>query len=276
MNNTKINKKLMEIESMFADISNDMNTGSNEKKICEYLDVILAKTSEVYDLTIDRKRTCNICKSQIRAYLPFGVTILRSNAQCPVCGSLERHRALWMDLEKNECLTDRNRELKVLHFAPEKIFMTYFGKHKNIDYYPVDFDPNYPGIRDRVDITDIPYKSGIFDIIICNHVLEHIPDDNKALSELKRVLSDDGIAYINVPISNQEKTLENPDYNTPDLRLKHYGQDDHVRLYGNDYVDRLRSSGFKVTVVSFKEILSEEDMRKYGFDKNEKIFRCRK
>lgn len=220
---------------------------------------------------IEKKKVCPICKSSINVFLPYGVRV-RSNAMCPVCGSLERHRALWLFCERSQILKQGGR---MLHFAPEAVLYKIFSAQENIDYWPVDINPNMPGIRKVVDITDIPFEDNSMDIIICNHVLEHIPDEKRALSELRRVLAPAGFAFLNVPII-KAKTLENPDYNTPELRFRYYGQDDHVRAYGKDYPERLRSAGFKVEIVEIRNIVSPEEIVKYGLSESETIYLCRK
>lgn len=223
---------------------------------------------------------CPICKSKFHVYLPAGngfwsnaVGIgLRPNAMCPNCSSRERHRALWLLMQK---LNWHKQGMRVLHFAPEPIFYQLFSSFKDIDYWPVDLNPEMPGIRKVVDITDIPFEDNSFDLIICNHVLEHIPDDGKAGRELYRVLKIGGIAFLNVPMFDIPQTFENPEINTPELRLKYYGQADHVRAYGLDYPQRLGAAGFSVQLFTM-ENTGEKTLRRYGLDKNEKIFLCRK
>ena len=215
---------------------------------------------------------CPICKSKLRVFLPFGVNP-RPNAQCPNCGSLERHRSLWLLLQK----MDWHREgMRVLHFAPEPSFYRLFSSFEDIDYWPVDLNPNAFGIKKIVDITNIPFDDDSFDLIMCTHVLEHIPDEKKAMSELYRVLKPkSGIAFLNVPQFNIPATLEKPEYNTPELRLKYYGQADHVRAYGLDYPKRPGNAGFDVQQISFADS-DPKILKRYGLDRNEKIFLCRK
>ena len=131
------------------------------------------------------------------------------------------------------------------------------------------------GVRKAVDITNITFDDNSFDLIMCTHVLEHIPDDRKAMRELYRVLKKGGLAFLNVPLFNRAKTLENPEYNTPELRLKYYGQADHVRAYGQDYPQRLSAAGFNIQRITFENV-DEKTVRRYGLDRNEKIFLCRK
>lgn len=231
---------------------------------------------DIYDATVEKRKECPICKSTIRLYLPFGET-LRNNASCPVCGSLERHRAFWLYLKGSSELFKLNRSIQLLHFAPERMFYNSFINNDSINYYPVDFNPDYYGIRDVVDITKIQYENEKFHYIICNHVMEHIIEDNKAFEELYRVLKTGGIAYINVPIFNElEKTFEDPEYNTPELRSKYFDQWDHVRKYGRDFVKRVEKAGFKVTIIKPNESFAKEEIEKYGLNDKEVIFECRK
>lgn len=168
--------------------------------------------------------------------------------------------------------------MRVLHFAPEPIFYQLFSSFKDIDYWPVDLDPKRYGgmVKKAVDITNITFDDNSFDLIMCTHVLEHIPDEKKALSELHRVLKPKtGIAFLNVPIFNMPKTFEDPAINTPELRLKYYGQADHVRAYGLDYPKRLAKAGFSVQMCDIKE-MDEKLLKRYGLNRDEKIFLCRK
>lgn len=114
----------------------------------------------------------------------------------------------------------------------------------------------------KMDITDIRYPDESFDIIICSHVLEHVPDDVKAMSEFHRVLKKNGWAILLVPIAAMDKTYEDFSIVTEAGRLKAFGQSDHVRKYGKDYIDRLRSAGFNVTVIKKEELASEEEIKR--------------
>ncbi len=226
----------------------------------------------VADATIvERNFECPVCKSKLRVFLPFGENP-RPNAQCPNCQSLERHRALWLLMQN---LNWHKENMRVLHFAPEEIFYRLFSSFKDIDYWTADLEPqNYHGmVRKQVDITDITFDDNFFDLIMCTHVLEHIPDDRKAMSELYRVLKPGGLAFLNVPIFNIPQTFEDPRINTPELRSEYYGQFDHVRAYGQDYPQRLQEAGFEVQLFTVND---EKILKRYGLDRNEKIFLCRK
>ena len=212
---------------------------------------------------------CPICKAKVPVFLPFGERI-RKNALCPKCHSLERHRKLWLLMQK---LDWHKQGMSVLHFAPEPVFHKLFSSFADIDYWPVDLNPKMRGVRKAVDITNITFDDETFDLIMCTHVLEHIPDDRKAMSELYRVLKKGGIALLNVPVFNRPQTLENPEYNTPELCSKYYGQFDHVRAYGLDYPQRLADANFKV---HFFNELDEETCKHYGIHNYERIYWCTK
>ena len=221
--------------------------------------------------TTNTMHKCPVCMNELKAFLTAG-TPPRPNATCPHCGSFERHRYLWLYIEKF-CLLGA-KEIKLLHFAPERCYFEAINANSSIDYYPVDINPNFANIRDVVDITNIPYNDGKFDIIICNHVIEHIPDEKKALAELKRVLSSNGTAFISAPVAwHMDVTSENLDF-TPEERLKHYGMAEHVRLYGKDYLDRLRAGGFNVEMTLCTELFTLEELFCYGIPEREKIFKC--
>ena len=218
-------------------------------------------------------KVCPICKKNVRIFWPYGV-MLRPNAQCLNCRALERHRTLWLYFET--CDLFKKPGMKLLHFAPERAFLSRFAAMKNIDYWPVDIDPNFPGIRRTANIMDIPFEDESMDMIICNHVMEHIEDETKALTEMRRVLKTGGIAIINAPVDPQrEETFENPEYNTPELRLKHFGQHDHVRIYGMDYAKRLEKV-FSVEVLEPNRRLSSQQLKDYAVWEGDRIYVCRK
>ena len=128
----------------------------------------------------------------------------------------------------------------------------------------------------KMDITDIQYPDESFDVIYCSHVLEHVVDDRKAMSEFRRVLKSDGWAILLVPIT-VETTYEDPSIVDPAERLKHFGQDDHVRRYGKDYVERLRAAGFKVSVSNASDLCQEPEVLQMGLTPaSGEIFFCTK
>ncbi len=169
-----------------------------------------------------------------------------------------------------------------MHFAPEKMFYDIFSTNKDIEYYPCDLSPKaytYDGNVKiiKADITKIPFQENYFDVIICNHVLEHITADGLATSELYRVLKKDGWAILQVPIDyKREATYEDFSITTPKGREKAFGQKDHVRWYGQDYKDRLKKAGFIVKEDDFVKSFSSEDLYRYGLIKSELIYYCKK
>ena len=216
---------------------------------------------------------CPICGWYSREFLPFGL-IKRPNAQCPMCFSLERHRMIWLYMKKTNLfnLESKKDRLRVLHFAPEKCISDKLRKLNNLEYITADLDPKKADVM--MDITNIPSDSSYFDVILCSHVLEHILDDMKAMKELYRVLKRGGWAIIQVPIG-REKTFEDSSITSWEDRERIFGQGDHVRIYGLDYVNRLKNAGFVVTVDPFWKELDIGKIKKYGLSK-ENIYFCTK
>lgn len=201
-----------------------------------------------------------------RKFLPYGYGKQRENALSPGTLSLERHRQMWLYLKNETDFFTKN--LKVLHIAPEQEFLRKFKKMKNLDYISADL---YSPIVDvKADILDLPFKDEEFDVVICNHVLEHIQEDGKAMSELFRVMKPNGWGIFQVPMKNSlEKTYEDFSITDPKERQKHFGQYDHVRWYGMDYFNRLKKAGFETDINYYSQKFSEEDIKKYGLNKNE-------
>ena len=203
-----------------------------------------------------------------KTFLPYGYGKQRNNVLSPSTLSLERHRLLWLYL-KNE--TDFfSTEKKVLHFAPEQAFYKRFRKMTNLNYITTDL--NSPLAEVKADICNLPFKDNEFDVILCNHVLEHIPDDTKAMQELYRVMKGGGMGVFQIPQDlNRESTFEDNTIIDKNERAKVFGQYDHVRVYGRDYFDKLRSIGFKVEEVDYTSTLSAEEITKFCLAKGEII-----
>lgn len=224
---------------------------------------------------------CVICGSQFKEFATYGL-VPRKNAKCYNCESLERHRLLWKYFNERTDLFNKEKKIRLLHFAPEKVFYDTFSVKENIDYYPCDISPESYAYGGKVkvihaDITEIPFEDNYFDVIICNHVLEHIPDDGLAMTELYRVLKKDGWAILQVPIDyKREVTYEDFSITSPEDREKAFGQNDHVRWYGQDYKDRLRKAGFIVKEDDFVKSFTAEDIFRYGFMQSELIYFCKK
>ena len=208
-----------------------------------------------------------------RSFIPYGYNNVRKNALSPSTYSLERHRMLWLYL-KNE--TDIfTKKIRLLHFAPEPAFHKIFKNCNNISYDTIDL--NSPLAEIKADICDLPIENDTYDYILCNHVLEHIDNDIKAMRELYRVLKKGGIGIFQIPIDVERKnTFEDPSITSPKQRNKIFGQYDHVRIYGMDYFDRLKSVGFSVDQIYYAKKLSEEEIFRYCLSKNEIIPVCKK
>ena len=207
-----------------------------------------------------------------RKMLPYGRTLIRKNALAPDSMSLERHRIIWLYLQnKTNILNDH---LKMLHVAPEYCFIKRFKKLKNLTYITGDIESPWADVK--MDIQDIPFSDNTFDIIMCNHVFEHIDNDKKAMSEFFRVLKPNGWAIFQVPICWDQPTLEDASITDPKEREKVFGQRDHVRYYGYDYPDRLQSVGFSVSVIDYAKELGSDLIKKYALLPDEKIIFCRK
>jgi SAM-dependent methyltransferase len=208
-----------------------------------------------------------------RMFLPYGYGTQRNNVLSPSTLSLERHRLLWLYL-KNE--TDFfTAPKKVLHFAPEQEFYKRFKKQNNLDYTTTDLFSPLADVK--ADICNLPFEDNSYDIILCNHVLEHIPDDTKAMQELYRVLKPGGMGIFQIPQDiSRTTTFSDDTIIDPKERAKIFGQYDHVRIYGLDYFDKLRSIGFQVEEVKHTETISSDLVQKYCLAKGEIIPVCYK
>tara|TARA_B100000700_G_scaffold98311_1_gene110710 strand:- start:268 stop:1032 length:765 start_codon:yes stop_codon:yes gene_type:complete len=215
-----------------------------------------------------KRYTDPIDNSNYSRFLSYGYKRIRKNALCPGTLSLERHRLLWLYLDNETNFL--NSSLKVLHVAPEQVFYKKFKKLKNWDY--LTFDLNSPIADIKGDLTSTNFKDESFDLIICNHVLEHIKDDKSALNEIYRVLKYNGISILQVPINvRREKTFEDSTIKSKIQREKYFGQYDHVREYGLDFKDRVEQSGFKVQMINYSKKISKDLIIKYGLMKNDLI-----
>ena len=217
-----------------------------------------------------KKFQCPICNEYADEFRPFGLT-KRKNAQCPNCGSLERHRLAWCFFRDKTNLFDGEPKV-LLHVAPERIMSKKVQDIPGIDYLSADLDPAMAMVQ--MDLTDIQFPDETFDIILCSHVLEHIPDDRKAMSEMRRVLKTGGWAAVQVPVYG-ETTYEDFSITAPEEREKAFGQKDHVRKYGVDLQDRLHAGGFKVARIRYANSISPELRELYAL-RNQDIFYCTK
>jgi SAM-dependent methyltransferase len=213
----------------------------------------------------DQTFFCPACNNYCAEWIDWSKTY--QNVICPRCFAFPRHRLLSLFLKEKDWISPQ----KILHFAPESSIKKYIKKHKNLDYVTADL--NMPFVDVKVDITNIPFPDHTFDIILCNHVLEHIIDDRQAMRELLRILKPGGWASLMVPIKSKLKeTYEDESITSPKDRLKHFGQEDHVRWYGQDYEDRLKECGFQVIKKNYANELSEADFKKFGLRDNENLY----
>jgi SAM-dependent methyltransferase len=218
--------------------------------------------------------TCPVCNKSFRKFLPYGRISPRENALCPNCLSLERHRLMWLYLKERTAFFKSG--LQVLHIAPEACFIKRFEKIHGDRYITADIES--PLAKVKMDIHQIPFKENTFDVVLCNHVLEHVKDDIKAMNEIQRVLKPDGFAILQVPFFNPvpETTFEDPTITDRQEREKIFGQDDHVRKYGKDYPQRIERAGLKPLEDAYVDTLEENVRNKFGLVSGEIIYGGRK
>ena len=239
---------------------------------------ILTRTSALFKPIIRLYLTGNrytdpIDGKSFRSFIPYGYNKVRENALSPSTYSLERHRMLWLYL-KNET-NIFTEKVRLLHFAPEPAFHKIFKNCNNISYDTIDL--NSPLAEIKADICNLPLENDTYDYILCNHVLEHIDDDIKAMSELYRVLKKGGVGIFQIPIDiKRKKTFEDPSITEPKERNRRFGQYDHVRIYGMDYFDRLFSVGFSVQQIHYANNLTKEEITRYCLNPKEIIPVCKK
>jgi len=203
-----------------------------------------------------------------KSFLPYGYGNQRSNVLSPSTLSLERHRLLWLYLKSETRFFTDN--LRVLHFAPEQAFHKRFKKMSNLEYVTTDL--NSPLADVKADICNLPFENNEFDVILCNHVLEHITDDTKAMQELYRVLKKGGLGIFQIPQDlNRDISFEDNTITDKKERAKIFGQYDHVRIYGRDYFEKLREIGFKVSEVDYTCTFSDDDISRYCLAQGEII-----
>ncbi len=186
---------------------------------------------------------------------------------CPRCRSHPRHRAIALLLARGE-LPGR----RLLHFAPEPLFDPVFARLPDVERVTADL---HAPADLRLDISDMDLPDGSFDLILCSHVLEHVPDDRAAMSELHRVLTPGGLALVLVPYRPEVTTYEDPSIVSPLGRMVAFGQQDHVRIYGSDLRERLAEAGFEVSDRTTAELFDPETVERAELDPDEHLFLCR-
>jgi len=229
---------------------------------------------------------CPYCKNSFAKFLPGGTDLpvlieqdvigggYRENMLCPRCFSVDRDRLIYLFLEEKTDLF--SAPMRILHIAPEGCIRAMLMSLPNIDYHSgVKYYEGYYYDRhiNLMDITSLPFESETFDAILCNHVLEHIDDDRKAMKEIYRIMKPRAWAMLQVPISLKlDQTFYDPSIDTPEEREQVYGQFDHVRLYGKDYPDILKKEGFSVNTYSPFETHPPEELEKYALNAREILY----
>lgn len=216
------------------------------------------------------KVKCPVCSHSYRSFLPYGRINPRPNALCPSCLSLERHRLIWLYLQERTNFF--NGPLDVLHIAPEQCFLKPFEKMHGARYITGDIES--PLAKVKMDIHHMPFTDRSFDVVLCNHVLEHVADDIRAMAEIHRVLKPGGFAILQVPFFSPvpDVTIEDPTITSPREREKHFGQDDHVRKFGKDYPQRINRSGLQAKPDMFAQELA--DVAHFGISKGEVVYKA--
>ena len=217
---------------------------------------------------VGRGRVCPVCNARRRQFLPYGYVTSRKDALCPSCLSLERHRLLWLWLTRETTLfADRPT---ILHIAPEVNLMKRLKRHyKAVSERYITADLESPLANMHFDVQAIPMKEESIDVIICNHLLEHVESDRKALSELYRILRPGGWGVLLSPVDyEREQTFEDDSVTEPSERARLFGQYDHRRIYGRDYTKRLSKAGFIAEEIDYKAEFTEQQCEEYslGYD----------
>ena len=217
---------------------------------------------------------CPVCEKTYRKFLPYGRIVSRDNVLCPNCLSLERHRLLWLFLKSETNLFTASN--KMLHIAPELCFIDRFESIEALDYITGDIES--PLAKVKMDIHQIPFDDNTFSISMCNHVMEHVENDISAMREILRVLKPGGWAIIQIPFFDPvpETTYEDDTIIKFGEREKAYGQNDHVRLYGKDYGQRLEKAGFEVQESQFIGTLAPDKITRYALPDKETIYLVKK
>ncbi len=204
--------------------------------------------------------------------MPYGRLKVRLNALCPNCLALERHRLMWLYLKEQTDFFAGQKD--VLHIAPESCFIDRFEKLHGDRYITADYES--PWAKVKLDIHTMPFADNTFDVVLCNHVLEHVKDDIQGMREINRVLKPGGFAILQVPFINPlpDKTFEDDSITNPTEREQVFGQADHVRKYGRDYAERINRSGLKALPDDFAQQLMPETIERFCLPKDEIIYKA--
>ncbi len=221
------------------------------------------------------KVECPVCERSFSKFLSYGSNIAhRENVLCPYDLTLERHRLMWLYL-KNFSEFFTAPKLSVLHIAPEQCFINRFKRQENLDYLTGDLESPIADLH--FDLHAIPLEDNRFDVVFCNHVMEHVADPLQCMRELHRVMKPGGWAIMQVPQDmSLETTYEDPSITTPEDREEHFWQKDHVRLFGRDYPQWLEKAGFNVEQFDPKANFHDELITKYRLMKDEILYLAKK
>ena len=212
---------------------------------------------------VGRGRECSLCGARYRRFMPYGYVVSREDALCPRCLSLERHRLIWLWICRHTDL--RTSRPRLLHIAPEVSLMRHFERlyRGSDDYLTADLES--PLAAMHFDVQHIPLDDASVDVVICNHLFEHVEDDRRAMRELYRVMRHGGWGIMMVPEDRgRATTFEDDTITDAAERTRLFGQYDHRRLYGRDYDDRLREAGFEVERLSPEAITTADERARYA------------
>ena len=221
------------------------------------------------------KVECPVCEKSFSKFLSYGSNVAhRENVLCPYDLTLERHRLMWLYLTRKTDFFSAE-SLKVLHIAPEQCFLPHFKKQNNLDYTTADLVSPIADIH--FDLHDIPLEDNQYDVVFCNHVMEHVDDPIRCMSELNRVMKPGGWAIMQVPQDmSRTETYEDKSITSPDEREKHFWQKDHVRLFGKDYPSYLEKAGFKVDEFDLNTEFDATEVVKFRLMQKEILYIARK
>lgn len=217
-----------------------------------------------------RGRECPVCGSRYRRFMPYGYVTSREDALCPHCLALERHRMIWLWL--SECSDLFESRPRLLHIAPEVSLMRHFKRlYRGTENY-ITADLESPLADMHFDVQHIPLEDCSVDVVICNHLMEHVEDDRQAMRELYRILRPGGWGIALVPEDRSlPTTFEDDSITDPKERTRIFGQYDHRRIYGRDYDSRLAEAGFRVERIAYREQLSEAQRQLYAIGSDDLV-----
>lgn len=218
---------------------------------------------------------CPVCERNFSKFLSYGSDIAhRENVLCPYDLTLERHRLMWLYLRDQSNFFSA-QHLDVLHIAPEQCFHGKFKIQKNLNYVTGDLVSPLADLH--FDLHSIPLEENAFDVIFCNHVLEHVDDAMQCMRELYRVMKPGGWGIMQVPQDfSRDTTYEDASIISPEDREKHFWQKDHVRLFGKDYPQWLEKAGFTVEKFDKESKYDAKMIERYRLQQKEILYIVRK